>query len=218
MSGVPLSGKIFPLSLDNGRSPHVYINQRLQIQFRAPDDERYAFSKVWNNKLYYKVASCWLFLLIHTTMHGFMNIKFNNEAYGYVREEMRTKSNREAWSIWQNPEAYRLIYLSIRLASFAADEVCYLWYRVWILNLTQEIIIKNPNHTSLNENYVVPCICLRAIWHMHGSMRRATRMTRDRKRIIVAHCVIALWRHYCRGSVEGHFSGYPSHKTYTCQY
>jgi hypothetical protein len=24
------------------RSPHVYINQRLQIQFGAPDDERYA--------------------------------------------------------------------------------------------------------------------------------------------------------------------------------
>ena len=84
---------------------------------------------------------------------------------------------------------------------------------------------KNPNHTSLNENYVVPCICLRAIWHMHDSMWRATRMTRDLKRIIVAHCLIALWRHYyyalakfyCRGRVEGHFSGYPSHKTYTCQ-
>ena len=68
-------------------------------------------------------------------------------------------------------------------------------------------------------------LCLRAIWHMHGSMWRATRMTRDRKRIIVAHCYIALWRHYyyglakfyCRGRVEGHFSGYPSHKTYTCQ-
>jgi len=29
--------------------------------------------------------------------------------------------------------------------------------------------LKNPNHTSLNENYVVPCICLRAIWHMHDS-------------------------------------------------
>ena len=72
--------------------------------------------------------------------------------------------------------------------------------------------------TSLNENYVVPYICLRAIWHMHGSMWRATRMTRDRKRIIVAHCVIALWRHYCLDRVEGHFSGYPSHKTYTCQY
>jgi hypothetical protein len=31
-----------PLSLDNGRSPHVYINQRLQIQFTAPNDERRA--------------------------------------------------------------------------------------------------------------------------------------------------------------------------------
>ena len=36
-----LSRKI-PLSLDNGRSAHAYINQRLQIQFRAPDDERCA--------------------------------------------------------------------------------------------------------------------------------------------------------------------------------
>jgi len=36
-----LSGKkFFPLRVDNGRS-HVYVNQRLQIQFRAPDDERY---------------------------------------------------------------------------------------------------------------------------------------------------------------------------------
>ena len=31
-----------PLSLGNDRSPHGYINQRLQIQFRAPDDERCA--------------------------------------------------------------------------------------------------------------------------------------------------------------------------------
>jgi hypothetical protein len=34
-----------------------------------------AVNKLWNNKFYYKVASCWLFLLIHTTMHGSMNIK-----------------------------------------------------------------------------------------------------------------------------------------------
>ena len=34
----------FPLSLGNGRSPHGYMNQKLQIrvQFRAPDDERCA--------------------------------------------------------------------------------------------------------------------------------------------------------------------------------
>ena len=27
----------------------------------------WAFNKFWNNKFYYKVASCWLFILIHTT-------------------------------------------------------------------------------------------------------------------------------------------------------
>jgi len=44
-----LSGKVyFPLSLDNGRSPHVYINQRLQIQFRAPDDERCVARNMFN--------------------------------------------------------------------------------------------------------------------------------------------------------------------------
>ena len=71
----------FPPKLDNGRLPHGYINQRLQIQFRAPDVERYAarktrwaFNKFWNNKFYYKVASCWSFLLIHTRLHGPMNI------------------------------------------------------------------------------------------------------------------------------------------------
>jgi hypothetical protein len=33
-----------------------------------------AFNTWWNNKFYCKVASCWLFLLIHTTKHGSMNI------------------------------------------------------------------------------------------------------------------------------------------------
>jgi len=31
-----------PLSLGNGRSPYGHTNQRLQIQFRAPDNERCA--------------------------------------------------------------------------------------------------------------------------------------------------------------------------------
>jgi len=34
-----------------------------------------AFNERWNNKFYYKVTSCWLFLLSRTTMHGSMNIK-----------------------------------------------------------------------------------------------------------------------------------------------
>jgi hypothetical protein len=61
----------------------VYINQRLQIQLElltmmsgVPLETCWAFSKFWNNKLYYKVTSCWLFLPIHTTMHESMNIKF----------------------------------------------------------------------------------------------------------------------------------------------
>ena len=35
-------GTQFPHSPNNDRSPQGYINQRLQIQFGAPDDERYA--------------------------------------------------------------------------------------------------------------------------------------------------------------------------------
>ena len=33
---------------------------------------------LWNNKFRYQVASCWLLLLSHTTMHGSMNIKPTN--------------------------------------------------------------------------------------------------------------------------------------------
>ena len=37
-----LGGNQFPPNLDNGRSPYVYINQSLQIQFGALDNERCA--------------------------------------------------------------------------------------------------------------------------------------------------------------------------------
>jgi len=30
----------------------------------------------WNNKFRYQVASCWLFILSYSTMHGSMNIQF----------------------------------------------------------------------------------------------------------------------------------------------
>jgi hypothetical protein len=72
----------FPLWNDYCRSPHAYVNQRLQIQLELmmmsgmPLETCWAFNERWNNKFYYKVASCWLFLLSHTTMHGSMNIKF----------------------------------------------------------------------------------------------------------------------------------------------
>jgi len=52
-----------------GRSPDAYVNQRLQIQLELlmirsmPLETCWAFNERWNNKFYYKVASCWLFLL-----------------------------------------------------------------------------------------------------------------------------------------------------------
>jgi hypothetical protein len=57
----------FPLRL---RSPHAYVNQRLQIQLEllmmsgVPLETCWAFNERWNNKFCYKVAS-WLFLLNH---------------------------------------------------------------------------------------------------------------------------------------------------------
>jgi hypothetical protein len=67
--------------LDYGRSPHSCVNQRLQIQLELlmmrgmALETCWAFNERWNNKFYYKVASCWLFLLSHTTIHGSINIK-----------------------------------------------------------------------------------------------------------------------------------------------
>jgi len=59
----------FPLRLDYGRSPHAYVKQRLQIQLELLMmsgmllETCWAFNERWINEFYYKVASCWLFLL-----------------------------------------------------------------------------------------------------------------------------------------------------------
>ena len=44
----------------------------------------WAFNERWISKFYYKVASCWLFRLSHTAMHGSMNIKTTNTHSEYV--------------------------------------------------------------------------------------------------------------------------------------
>jgi hypothetical protein len=75
--------QVCSLRLDYGRSPHAYVNQRLQIQLELLMmsgvllETCLAFNERWNNKFCYKVASYWLFLLNHTTMHGSINIKFS---------------------------------------------------------------------------------------------------------------------------------------------
>jgi hypothetical protein len=66
--------------------------ESVEITNKMQPCNRIYYSKIYyskNNKLYYKVASCWLFLLIRTTMHGSKNITFINakqaiEIYAYI--------------------------------------------------------------------------------------------------------------------------------------
>jgi hypothetical protein len=91
--------------LDYGRSPHAYVNQRLQIQLEllmmssVQLETWWAFDELWNNKFYYKFASCWLFLLSHTTMHGSMNIKnkFNSIHYSVTNTRFCIYSCLRSW-------------------------------------------------------------------------------------------------------------------------
>ena len=73
---------MFPPRLDYGRSPHAYVNQRLQIQLEllmmsgVPLETCSAFNERWNNKFCYKVASCWLFLLNHIYIYIYNTVVF----------------------------------------------------------------------------------------------------------------------------------------------
>jgi len=49
-------------------------NTELLMMNGMPLETCWAFNERWNNKVYYKVASCWLFLLSYTAMHGSMNV------------------------------------------------------------------------------------------------------------------------------------------------
>jgi hypothetical protein len=83
----------------NGRSPHAYVNHRLQIQLEllmmggVPLETCWAFNEWWNNKFCYKVASCWLFLLdclfiylvrlfyLHESLHTWEQVHFGTHNY-----------------------------------------------------------------------------------------------------------------------------------------
>jgi hypothetical protein len=68
-----------------------------------PLETCWAFNKLWNNKFYYKVASCWLFLLIHTAMHGSMNIfkKIRKMNFTNKNQPWQCLSNScRSWPSW----------------------------------------------------------------------------------------------------------------------
>ena len=54
----------------------LQIQLELLMMSDIPLETCWAFNELWNNKFRYQVASCWLLLLSHTTMHGSMNIKY----------------------------------------------------------------------------------------------------------------------------------------------
>ena len=76
-----------PLKLDYGRSPHAYVNQRLQIQLGLlmmsdiPLETCWAFKVLWNSKFRYQVASCWLLLLSQTKLY------FHKETVKYLHQK-----------------------------------------------------------------------------------------------------------------------------------
>ena len=77
-SGIPLIIRNSKLYLQPLVYIHMWCKYSLELLMMSdmPLETCWAFNKRWNNKFYYKVASCWLFIRIHTTIHGSMNIKF----------------------------------------------------------------------------------------------------------------------------------------------
>jgi hypothetical protein len=95
------------LSLDNGRSRHVYINQRLQIELEllmmsgVPLETCWAFNKLWNNAFCYNAASCWYFYWviydarIHEYQSWLIHILNTSDPNSHTRENGRKNVKTE---------------------------------------------------------------------------------------------------------------------------
>ena len=103
----------FPLRLDYGRSPHAYVNQRLKILLELlmmsgmPLETCWAFNERWFNKFYYKVASCWLFLLRHN-----LGLDLKSTLWKSCHSQIRTGTTKNNWK-------RKHIYIFIRLLYFS---------------------------------------------------------------------------------------------------
>jgi hypothetical protein len=107
-----------------------------------PLETCWAFNERWNNKFYYKVASCWLFLLNHTAIHGCMNIKFKNEIFLHLK-----------WSVMKKEISTKLIgaikypYLSYVYSTMIViwlAETCgclYLWRLYVVVDILKLVFI-----------------------------------------------------------------------------
>jgi len=86
----------------------------------------WAFNKFWNNKFYYKVASCWLFLLTHTTMHGSMNIKFKGPMM-FITVYYKEKRLLQIMDMFITPQLILLwcINKNIYIYIFCVNKLCH---------------------------------------------------------------------------------------------
>jgi len=78
-----------------------------------PLETCWAISKLWNNKFCYKVASFWLFLLIHTTMHGYIPTKlfWNTEVFFDIMPRSPTEIHRRS----EGTFCFHLLILKMRV-------------------------------------------------------------------------------------------------------
>ena len=67
-----------PLTTTWVYKPQAANSLELLMMSGMPLETRWAFNKVWNNKFYYKVATCWLFLLIHSFVMSVRPSVWNN--------------------------------------------------------------------------------------------------------------------------------------------
>jgi hypothetical protein len=170
----------------------------------VPLETCWAFNKRWNNIFYYKVASCWLFLLIHTTIHGSMNIKsvdrwsilssrvearirkFSRRLRSlpsYLEHTSEYKYKRMQWSVWKVREAKRMGGVLLNNAVSSNDSTAPgLTNRTWVGSMARIILTgKNlsqvhPVHHRYHKDYIT--------WHKIA------------QRVLIAEKCSAQYRHF----------------------
>ena len=87
-----------PFPTQPWQRPHGHINQRLQIELEllmmsgVPLETCWAFNKLWNNKFYYKAASCWY--LYWLTLRRLMSYIYGAPILDVSRSHTTTQHSR----------------------------------------------------------------------------------------------------------------------------
>ena len=125
-----------------------------------PLETCWAFNKPWNNKFCYKFASCWLFQLIHTTMHGSMSIKVNTL---FIRKVPASFVNR------------MIGYASLKYLHVVQDKK---WNNLpldWIQCVCVYVFCRSRWGPGVRHNTTLKARCTRYTQYRHHDRKRETR-------------------------------------------